>query len=95
MPIGIFINEDEEVPFTNHVLEIRKDDVVYIFSDGFQDQFGGEKRKKFYSNSFNNLLLEISNETLQKQKEILENTLNIWRGSEPQLDDIVVIGFKI
>jgi len=96
MPIGIFHNE-EEVPFSNHTIKIQEGDIVYIFSDGFQDQFGvkGKKRKKFLSKNFNNLLLEISNEPLQKQKDILENTFNSWKGSEPQVDDIVVIGFKI
>jgi serine phosphatase RsbU (regulator of sigma subunit) len=96
MPIGIFHNE-EEVPFSNHTIKIEKGDIVYIFSDGYQDQFGreGKKRKKFLSKNFNNLLLEISNEPLQKQKEILEHTFNSWKGTEPQVDDIVVIGFKI
>ena len=93
MPIGIFINKD--VSFSDYKIEIQKGDIVYIFSDGYQDQFGGIEKKKFLSRNFYNLLLRISTQPLQIQREILEDTLNKWQGSEPQVDDIMVIGFKI
>ena len=93
MPIGIFINKD--VSFSDYKIEIQKGDIVYIFSDGYQDQFGGIEKKKFLSRNFYNLLLRISTQPLQIQREILEDTLNKWQGSEPQVDDIMVIGFRI
>ena len=68
MPIGIFIKEKES--FTNHEIKVLKGDSLYLYSDGFQDQFGGESKKKFLPKNLNNLLREISNETVQKQKEI-------------------------
>jgi len=97
MPIGIFVTDEKEMPFSNHIIETQKGDIAYLFSDGFQDQFGGNgvKRRKFFSGNFNKLLLEISGNPLQIQKEILEDTLNSWKGSEPQVDDIVIVGFKI
>ncbi|NOQ27718.1 MAG: SpoIIE family protein phosphatase [Bacteroidales bacterium] len=93
MPIGIFIKEKES--FTNHIIDIKSGDTLYIYSDGFQDQFGGEMKKKFLPKNLNNLLLEISHEPAQKQKEILDSTLESWKGEEPQVDDIIVLGFKI
>jgi ligand-binding sensor domain-containing protein/serine phosphatase RsbU (regulator of sigma subunit) len=93
MPIGIFIKEQEF--FTNHIIDIKKDDSLYLYSDGFQDQFGGERKKKFLPKNLNNLLLEISDKPVQKQKEILDNTLQSWQGDEPQVDDIIILGFKI
>ncbi len=93
MPIGIYIREKEV--FTNHVVEIRKGDSLYIYSDGFQDQFGGEENKKFLPKNLNNLLLEISGHPAQKQKEILNEKLDNWKGDNPQVDDIIILGFKI
>jgi ligand-binding sensor domain-containing protein/serine phosphatase RsbU (regulator of sigma subunit) len=93
MPIGIFIKEKES--FTNHIIDVEKGDSLYLYSDGFQDQFGGENQKKFLPKNLNNLLLEISNKPSQEQKEILDTTLETWKGSEPQVDDIIVLGFKI
>jgi serine phosphatase RsbU (regulator of sigma subunit) len=93
MPIGIFIKEKEE--FTDHVIDIKSGDSLYLYSDGFQDQFGGENKKKFLPKNLNNLLLEISDKPAKRQKEILEETLQTWQGDEPQVDDIIVLGFKI
>jgi len=93
MPIGIFIKEQEF--FTNHIIEIKKNDSLYLYSDGFQDQFGGDLKKKFLPKNLNNLLLEISNQSAQNQKVILEEKLQEWKGDEPQVDDIIILGFKI
>jgi len=91
-PIGSYIKER---PFKNHEIEIEKNDVIYIFSDGYQDQFGGEKGGKFMTKNFKNLLLEISDKTMQEQKQLLNQTFENWRGNIEQIDDVVVVGVKI
>lgn len=81
--------------YVNHSFELQKNDVIYVFSDGFADQFGGEKGKKFMYKKFRNLLLEIHREPMKKQKEILYNTIIEWRGDIEQVDDILVIGITV
>ena len=93
MPIGIHF--DEKKSFTSHDLQLKKGDAVYLFSDGYVDQFGGLKGSKFKMEPFKKLLLEIHNESMEEQKEILDEELEKWRGDLNQVDDILVIGFKI
>jgi serine phosphatase RsbU (regulator of sigma subunit) len=93
MPIGI--HASEEMPFTNHVLEIEKDDIFYMFSDGYHDQLGGDKRRKFMKKPFKRLLGKIHQKPLAEQKEILDKENIDWIGNYEQIDDIIVVGFKI
>lgn len=93
MPVGIHINFDK--PFTNHLVHLESNAIIYLFSDGYADQFGGPKGKKFRYKQFKELLLKISNEPMNIQKEILNNTHDKWRGSTEQIDDILVFGIKI
>lgn len=93
MPIGIHTRADE--PFTNHKVELKEGDVVYTFTDGYPDQFGGKKGKKFLSKNFKELLLKIHEKPMDKQREILEKTLLEWQGSFERVDDILVMGVKI
>lgn len=93
MPIGIFINENET--FTNNRITLEKGDMLYMFSDGFQDQFGGPYKRKFLPKNLHNLLLNVSEESLNKQVEIIEATFNHWKENEPQIDDVLIIGFQI
>lgn len=93
MPIGRYIHKSTE-PFTNHVLDIEPGDVFYLFSDGFQDQFGGPKDRKFGSKQFKQLLLSIHELPILKQKAALEKALTDWQGDQEQIDDVVVIGFR-
>ncbi len=93
MPVGIHINFDK--PFTNHCIDLKKGDQVYLFSDGYADQFGGPRGKKFRYKQFKELLINISHEPMNIQKEILNNTHDKWRGSVEQIDDILVFGIKI
>ena len=65
-----------------------------MFSDGYTDQFGGEKGKKFKFRRFRHLLLTIHNRSFDSQKELLENAMNSWKRDLEQVDDILVIGFK-
>ncbi|MGV6862107.1 MAG: SpoIIE family protein phosphatase [Putridiphycobacter sp.] len=91
-PIGEF---DNRQPFTNHKVQLEKGDCIYLFSDGFADQFGGPKGKKFKLKNLKNLLLEISTLTPDQQQARLENAFYNWKGEIEQLDDVCVIGVKI
>ncbi len=85
----------KESNFTNHVISLKKDDCIYLFSDGYADQFGGPKGKKFMYKQFKNLLLKISHLPLDQQKKVLNDTFENWRGDLEQIDDVCVIGVKI
>ncbi|MFH1321062.1 MAG: tetratricopeptide repeat protein [Bacteroidota bacterium] len=84
-----------EYIYTNHKIELQKGDSFYIFSDGYIDQFGGTDGKKFGSKPFKELLLSIQDKNMKEQKEIINQTIDVWKGDEDQLDDILVIGVKI
>ena len=93
-PIGFFLGEEKK-KFTNHIIQLQKGDSVYIFSDGYADQFGGPGGKKFMAKHFRDLLIEVHNKPINSQKEILNSTIEQWRGQLDQVDDILVIGVKI
>lgn len=93
MPVGMHAHKD--VPFTKHSIQLIKGDQIYMFSDGFIDQFGGEFGRKFLSRNFKELLVMISGLHLQDQKVIIEQTLSEWQGKFEQLDDILIIGLKV
>lgn len=92
-PIGAFIGEKKG--FTNHTVQLQKGDQIFIFSDGYADQFGGEKGKKFMVGNFRKLLTNISTQSPDMQKETLDSTLVKWQGEHEQVDDVLVIGVKI
>lgn len=93
-PIGSFVDE-EPSNFTNNKIQLEKGDQVYIFSDGYPDQFGGPRGKKFMYKRFRELLVENSKESLDKQKELLQDSLFDWMKDEEQVDDILVIGVRV
>ncbi len=86
---------EDPKPFTTHTLELQKNDTIYIFSDGYKDQFGGVDGKKFKSSKFKELLLSIQHKNMDQQKEIIIQTFDKWKGNLYQIDDICVIGVKI
>ena len=92
MPIGIAANEEKS--FTDHFCELDEGDSVYFFTDGFVDQFGGPKGKKFKYQQFRSLILEISTLPIHRQKEKLTETFNAWKGNLPQLDDVLILGWR-
>lgn len=94
LPIGAF-EGDTPQSFTNHEIDVFPGDCLYLFSDGYADQFGGENDKKFLIGRFLNLLKEICNLPLEQQKEILASTLQNWMGKNSQVDDILVIGIGV
>lgn len=91
-PVGKY---DNSKPYTTHEVELEKGDSIYIFSDGYQDQFGGEKGKKFKSSNFKKLLIEINSLTMDEQSKVLEKKYAEWRGDIEQIDDVCVIGFRV
>ena len=83
-------------PFETHQVQLKKNDVFYLFTDGFPDQFGGERGKKFKMKAFKGLLLSIHLKPMEEQKEILQKTIIDWMGDEyEQIDDICVVGIKV
>jgi len=84
-----------ETAFTLHTLNLQKGDCIYITSDGYQDQFGGEKNKKFTSKALRNLLVSVSNQPVIEQRNILDTTIEKWKDVYAQTDDICVMGIKI
>jgi serine phosphatase RsbU (regulator of sigma subunit) len=92
MPIGIGLKEK---PFTNTEIQLQTDDLLYLFSDGYADQFGGEKGKKFLLGNFKELLLLISDKPMSEQKEILIEILSKWQKNLDQVNDILITGIKI
>lgn len=84
-----------EKKYTNHTFQLEKDDVIYVFSDGYVDQFGGSKGKKFMYKNFRSLLLDIHKKPLKEQKHILFSELRDWQGEMEQIDDVLVIGLKV
>jgi len=94
MAIGAY-QQDENQAFTNHEIALEEGDMIYTFTDGYADQFGGPKGKKFKYSQLRDLILSINEKSIETQKEILGNTLNSWQGELEQVDDICVIGVKI
>ncbi|MBI2967002.1 MAG: SpoIIE family protein phosphatase [Bacteroidetes bacterium] len=88
----------ERIPdkrFKTHLLTIDKGNMLYLFTDGFGDQFGGPKQKKFKSGNLKKLLIEISEKPVDEQKLLVEKTFNEWKGEYEQTDDVTVIGIRI
>lgn len=85
---------DPDRKFTCHTIQLKKGDTLYMSSDGYADQFGGEKGKKFMVKRFNELLLSMQDKNMQAQANELEQTFNQWKGSYQQVDDILVIGIR-
>ncbi len=92
MPVGKGEGVKE---FTLHAFDYHKGAMLYLYTDGFADQFGGPKGKKFKYKPLNDLLLNIHEHSTNKQKEILNDTFNEWKGNLEQIDDVMIIGIKL
>ncbi|MBN2892065.1 MAG: SpoIIE family protein phosphatase [Bacteroidales bacterium] len=92
MPVGIYLIEKD---FSRTYFQLKKEDIIYSFSDGYIDQFGGEKNEKFLSANFKKLLVCIAEKPIHAQKIILDRKFKDWKGNFEQLDDVLVIGLKI
>jgi PAS domain S-box-containing protein len=92
-PIGYYSGIEKE--FTNEFFQLKKDDQIYLYTDGYNDQFGGEKNKKLNKANFKELLLTINLMHMEEQEAFLEYAFNNWKQNEEQTDDILIVGIKI
>jgi serine phosphatase RsbU (regulator of sigma subunit) len=92
-PIGKY--KEEVSPFNLKTVSIEKGEMIYLFTDGYADQFGGPKGKKFKYKPFQELLISIAHLPLDEQKEVLDSTIESWRGGLDQVDDMLVIGIRV
>lgn len=93
--IQAICKEENPIPFTTHSVILEKGDTLYLFSDGFADQFGGKKGKKFKLHNFKELIISIQNFDMHTQKQMIKNTFETWKGNLEQVDDICIIAVKI
>jgi serine phosphatase RsbU (regulator of sigma subunit) len=93
MPIGIYEQEDQS--FTNTEILFKKNDIIYLFTDGYVDQLGGASRKTFRSENFKRLLIDIHSLPMNEQKKALEKKYEEWKGEVDQVDDILIAGIKM
>jgi ligand-binding sensor domain-containing protein/serine phosphatase RsbU (regulator of sigma subunit) len=93
MPVGK--HDRQDTPFTTQSIQLQKGDVIYTLTDGFPDQFGGEKGKKFMGKNLRELLSQNAHLPMHEQKQLLENIFNNWRGNLEQVDDVTVIGVRV
>ena len=92
-PIGLLYSDNK--PFKKQTIKLDKGDMIYIFSDGFQDQFGGEKGKKYKTRKLFNFLNEISDLDVAKQHDLIKKEFNQWKSNEEQIDDVCIMGVRI
>ncbi|MBL4670294.1 MAG: GAF domain-containing protein [Flavobacteriales bacterium] len=88
-------NERNKKNFNNTVIQLEKNDCIYLFSDGYADQFGGPKGKKFKYSRFKELLIHINNMNMEEQHQNLDSSIIKWQGNLEQIDDVCIIGIKI
>ncbi len=93
MPVGK--HDKDNVTFTQHEFALQKNDVVYSLTDGWPDQFGGPKGKKFMYKQLKQLLISISSEPMQTQKQKLTHVFDSWKGNLEQIDDVTLIGVRV
>jgi len=91
-PIGKYGKPE---PFTSNQVTVQPGDSIYLFSDGFVDQFGGEKGKKFKPANLRKLLLSVQDQSMEKQMELLDEAFETWRGDLEQIDDVCMIGVRV
>ncbi|MBW7869053.1 MAG: tetratricopeptide repeat protein [Brumimicrobium sp.] len=91
-PIGKYVSPE---PFDTHTIQLETGDSIYIFTDGYQDQFGGEKGKKFKAKNMRELILSIRNQPMDNQREAIDIAFEEWKKSHDQVDDVCVIGVRI
>lgn len=91
-PVGLYFDKKT---FTNHEIKLEKGDVIYVFSDGYADQFGGEKKKKFKESSLKKLILSVKNDPMEVQREKIKSEFVKWKGNLEQIDDVCIIGVRI
>ena len=92
-PVGLSIIDNK--PFTNHHVKLKKGDMIYIYSDGYQDQFGGPKGKKYMVKKFKTFLTRLSALPIDEQRVKIQEEFHGWKGNHDQVDDICVMGIRV
>jgi serine phosphatase RsbU (regulator of sigma subunit) len=92
--IGYSYNDEVE-SYTNHTVKLNKGDSIFISSDGYADQFGGPRGRKFMVSNFRQLMLDIHQMPMEEQKKVLDERFEEWKGELEQIDDICVIGVRV
>ncbi len=93
MPIGNHLRDTES--FTNHLIKVQKGDTVYLFSDGYPDQFDVTNKKKFTVKRMKEMFLDHYQKPMAEQKEVFDKTFEDWRGNNPQIDDVLLMGMRL
>ncbi|MCF6366418.1 MAG: SpoIIE family protein phosphatase [Bacteroidales bacterium] len=94
LPIGVNVDGVVDI-FTDHIVQLDEGDTVYIFSDGYADQFGGPRNKKFKYTQLKDVIMSVQSKPMKEQGEILKNKLIEWQGNEDQIDDILIMGVQM
>jgi serine phosphatase RsbU (regulator of sigma subunit) len=89
------VNEERGKKYTTQSLQLQSGDTVYLFSDGYADQFGGPQGKKFKLTQMKAMLLSVQDHDMRDQQRILESTIENWRGTLEQVDDMLIIGIRV
>ncbi len=92
MPIGFLGKEDQH--FSSQLINIEAGDIVYLFSDGYADQFGGERGKKLKYRALQEYILDVHSKSMEEQHDLLEAKFNKWKGDMEQIDDVVLMGVR-
>ena len=92
-PVGLSVIDNK--PFTNHKIKLKKGDMIYIYSDGYQDQFGGPKGKKYMVKKYRTFLKELSKLPIEEQGVKIQEEFHSWKGNHDQVDDICVMGLRV
>ena len=87
--------QDNIFDFSHQEIKTKPNDLVYLFTDGFVDQFGGQEEKKFQRTQFKQVLLKINKNPMIVQREMLRDIYNSWKGNREQVDDITVVGLRL
>ena len=94
-PVGHYFFNPKNKDFETREFELKKGSKLYLFSDGFQDQFGGAEGDKFMKEPFKKLMIESSKQSIQQQVKLLENTFDTWKGTREQIDDVLVLVVEV
>ena len=93
--VGGYMTAENSGGYTNHKIKYTPGTRLYMFSDGYQDQFGGESNKKFLGTRFKKLLFDSSSLPMEQQRELIDNAFEEWKGDRKQIDDVLVLGLEL
>ena len=93
--VGGAFYRNKKVNFEKHTIDISKPTTIYLYSDGYQDQFGGERGRKFMKSKFKQLLFDNHKKPMAEQHKLFSRTFNKWKENEDQVDDVLLIGLQL